>query len=114
MSTSEKKEYKEIVHREIKKSFDKLLSSIDQLSYPDFVEHCKIWKHEKGAKKLIELALESDRFLGKESKTFKRVCAMFEGIDKKEGSSPSEESNLSNKRRPKSEISDRESNSINE
>lgn len=44
---------------------------MDLLTEPDLLDHCRIWKHQKGAKKLIELAIESDRFINKEAKSMK-------------------------------------------
>lgn len=41
-----------------------------QVTDPDIVEHCKIWKAEKGVRTLVDLALDGNRMLtnAKESK----------------------------------------------
>lgn len=41
---------------------------MDELTCPTLIEHCRIWKAEKGARKLIQLAIEGDKFMAKESK----------------------------------------------
>jgi hypothetical protein len=38
---------------------------MDLLINPLMVDHCRIWKMDKGAKKLIELAIEGDKFLAR-------------------------------------------------
>jgi hypothetical protein len=54
------------------KSFERLAGYMDELTCPALVEHCRIWKVDKGARKLIQLAIEGDKFMTKEYKNFKK------------------------------------------
>lgn len=40
------------------------------------IDHCRIWKIDKGAKKLIQLAIEGDKFLARESKAIKKSISV--------------------------------------
>jgi hypothetical protein len=57
MANNNRNEYNEIIYSEIIKSFEKIIELMDFLTAPALMDLCKIWKAEKGAKKLIQLAI---------------------------------------------------------
>ena len=52
-----------IIHRQITNTMDHLTYYIQQLTSPHLIDHCLIWQHEKGTRKLINLAIQGDKLL---------------------------------------------------
>ena len=46
---------------------------MSKLTEPDLIEHCKIWKIEKGAKMLVDLVIAGDNLLSRSVKKFSNI-----------------------------------------
>lgn len=65
MKAAQSTDQSQVIHEQVSLGFDRLTLLMQQLTRPHFIEHCRIWLAERGVKKLIQLALDGERLLGR-------------------------------------------------